>query len=244
MEVIMDKNIINTKQKKQLLPVKKDLTTTSQSGVVNVVSGYNKTRNKSMVRTGFIDMQDNSIKEAVPTQNTTKEKKFIIRYSQKHKHVLDKLEETATNRGIGLTDTIIEFLNLAFKAYDRGFRIVDNDIIKITPDNTIMNIDKEVGRSIFSSFAGAIHDLKRFENMKSIKNQDKIEFYSLATKALASEYANFSKFTDDEVNNTLNKIAPILKSCVLAKNNEEKEIIMEDNKQLFLALIEKTGVRL
>ena len=175
-------------------------------------------------------------------QKSTKEK-IYIRRSAKFEPVIQRIELFASKRPGGqLTSTLLEMAALGIKSYEAGFRLVDDNLLKVEDGATMMNVRKEVGRSVFSSFAGAMIDLKKFEKNKSIVDQEKVNFYTLTTMALASEYANFSDFTEDKVDNTFEDIAPILKKCVLADNNEERESIIEQNKHIFLHLIDKTGV--
>jgi hypothetical protein len=171
--------------------------------------------------------------------------KIYIRRSVKFDPIIRQIEKIASERSGGqLTSTLLEMAALGVKVYESGLRLVDNELIQINNENTItmMNVDREVGRSIFPSFVGAIADMKRFEKNKLNPDPEKINFYQLVAKALASQYANFSKFSDADVDQVFNEIAPILKACNLAKTDNAREQIINLNKQIFLNLIDKTGV--
>lgn len=107
-----------------------------------------------------------------------------------------------------------------------------------------MNFDREVARSVFTSLAGSLVDLGRYEKTKNQPEQAKLDFYKLSAKALFVKHADFSDFTDSNVDNVFTEIAPILKGIRLAKSKQVMEEIAENNKSALNRLIEQTGVTL
>ena len=171
-----------------------------------------------------------------------------IRRSIKYQPLIKRVEQIATEHNHGeLTAAIMNILELGIKSYDLGLRVVDHKLLDIKESNEInkvMDIDREVARSVFTSLAGSLGNLSLYESSKSKSNQDLIRFYELASKALWREHANFSLSPAKEVRDIFENIAPILKSIRGAKNNEERESIVDIHKQSLTNLIAKTKVSL
>ena len=107
-----------------------------------------------------------------------------------------------------------------------------------------MNVDREVARSVFTSLAGSLIDVKRNEKSKEVPDQEKVKFYDLAAKALYFEHDRFRYFTEADVQNVFSIIAPILKGLRLAKSKLEREQIIETNHNVLQSLVSSTGVTL
>lgn len=105
-----------------------------------------------------------------------------------------------------------------------------------------MNVEREVARSIFTGLAGSLIDIGRYEKSKLNPNPEKIKFYDLAAKALFFEHDRFRHFTNLDVQNVFEVIAPILKSLRLTPSEPERKQIVEDNRLILQKLIDTTKV--
>lgn len=105
-----------------------------------------------------------------------------------------------------------------------------------------MNVEREVARSIFTGLAGSLIDIGRYEKSKLNPNPEKIKFYDLAAKALFFEHDRFRHFTNLDVQNVFDSIAPILKSLRLTPSEPEREQIADDNRLILQKLIDTTKV--
>lgn len=175
-------------------------------------------------------------------------KSIHIRRSIKYQPLIERVEQIATQNNCGeFTATIMDILELGIKSYDLGLRVVDHKLLDIKESNEVnkvMDVDREVSRSVFTSLAGSLGNLSLYESTKLIPNPDRITFYKLVNKALWREHANFSLSSAREVRDIFENIAPILKSIRGAKNNKERESIVEFHRKSLTNLIAKTKVSL
>lgn len=169
-----------------------------------------------------------------------------IRVNPKNQAVLNQVEQIASNRAGShqFTPTLIELLQIGINKYNDGYRLVDDKVIKVDENNIATSIKREVGRSIFTKLAGLLVDMQRYEESKKVPDLERHNFYQLAAKALFSQHARFSLFTNNEVENVFITLSPILKACHQSDSKEKKEEIIESNKDVFYSLIKKTGVTL
>lgn len=107
-------------------------------------------------------------------------------------------------------------------------------------DRTIYSVFNEVVETLYSSLAGAIVDLGRYEESKSAPNQDTLKYYNQICKALWSEKYDFYKFSDAEIKSTADKLSPILKA--IKGDKPQDQLVIEKNKNYFDYLIKKTAV--
>lgn len=174
-----------------------------------------------------------------------KKSRIYLRRSAKYEPIITQIERLAAqNSGSQLTATLMSVLELGLKAHDAGLRLVDDMLININDGVTKMNVDREVARSVFTSLAGSLVDLGRYEKTKDQPEQSKLDFYKLSAKALFVKHADFSDFTDSDVENVFAEIAPILKGIRLAPSKQVMEEIAENNKSVLQRLIGETGVML
>ena len=176
-------------------------------------------------------------------QKIAAKERIYIRRSIKFEPIFKKIEKIASERPGGqLTSTLLEMAALGVKSYESGLRLVDDKLLNTNNESSTMNVDREVARSVFTSLAGSLIDVKRNEKLKEVPDQEKIKFYDLAAKALYFEHDRFRHFTNDDVQNVFSTIAPILKGLRLAKNKLEREQIVENNHQVLQSLITTTKV--
>ena len=100
-----------------------------------------------------------------------------------------------------------------------------------------LSVDREFAGSMFPQLSGAIANLMRDEEAKPTPNQEKLEFYILASKALARRDSAFSPFSTNDVTNIFETLSPILKKLSKSKSSIEDETIFESNEQVFIDLI-------
>jgi len=100
-----------------------------------------------------------------------------------------------------------------------------------------MGVRREVGRATFPKLAGLLVDLKRYESNKAQPDQEKLNFYTLAAKALFAEHARFRHFNDDDVEQVFSTISPIIKACIRAESKEGKEHIIARHKNSLLGYL-------
>lgn len=169
--------------------------------------------------------------------------KITIRRSNKFEPLFKRIEEIVAERpGSKLSSTILEMAALGLKYYDEGSRMIDEKLFNIN-EGKIMNERREVGRSVFTSLAGSLVDIGRYEESKPIPDKTKIEFYQLVRKALYAKHAKFRLFTDEDVEDVFKTLSPILKAIRLAPNKQAREVIVETNRATLMGLIDVTGVR-
>lgn len=107
-------------------------------------------------------------------------------------------------------------------------------------DRTVYSVFNEVTETLYSSLAGAIVDLGRYEESKPQPNQDTLNYYQQIRKALWSEKFDFYKFSDAEIKSTADKLSPILKA--IKGDKQQDQLVIEKNRDYFDYLIKKSAV--
>jgi len=166
-----------------------------------------------------------------------------IRKSVKYDPIFEEVQRISDLRkGHKFTPILMELLDLGVHAYYSGLRVVEDQLQNVKNQSNVMNVDREVARSVFTGLAGALVDIKRYEKSKKNPNPEKIKFYDLAAKALFFEHDRFRHFTNLDVQKVFDVIAPILKSLRLTPSELKQEQIVEDNRLILQKLIDSTKV--
>lgn len=170
---------------------------------------------------------------------------ITLRLTKRSEPIFKKVERIVNSRPTRqFAPTLLDIIELGIKSYYSGNRILDNEIVKPsvykTGERTVHSIFNEVAETLYSSLAGSIADLGRYENSKKYPSQEKLAYYSLIRQALWQEKRFLNKFTDQEIKHNTDILSPILKAFNGDKEHEEK--IIEANRSYFDNLIEKTGV--
>src|SRR5579863_5690315 len=155
-----------------------------------------------------------------------------IRVNPKNASVLQKVEQIASKRSGShqFTPTLMELLEIGLNQYNDGYRLVENNVIKINNTDIISSVRREVARSVFTSLAGSLVDIGRNELAKANPDKSKIAFYQLARKALYAQHSKFRYLSDADVEGIFKILSPILKSVRLASSAQERENIIDSNK--------------
>lgn len=107
-------------------------------------------------------------------------------------------------------------------------------------DRTVYSVFNEVAETLYSSLAGAIVDLGRYEESKPAPNQGTLKYYDQICKALWAEKFDFWKFSDAEIKATAEKLSPILKA--IKGDKVQDQLVIENNRAYFDYLIKKAAV--
>ena len=166
-----------------------------------------------------------------------------IRVSQKNEPILARISEIAKTRAGAqqFTPTLIEMLAIGLAAYDKGFRLIDEQLIdkKDIQKRTLMSVENESAEFSYALLAGQISHIETNESKKQNANPEKIKFYKNCGMALWREKEYFYKLSDLEITESMKIFSPIIKQLGKTKDWDEKEQIMYNNKHAFDILINK-----
>ena len=169
-----------------------------------------------------------------------------IRISQKNAPILSRVSEIASSRAGAqqFTPTLIEMLAIGLKAYDSGFRLVDEQLINKEEfsKRTLMSVENESAEFSYTLLSGQISHIETNESKKPNADPEKIKFYENCGLALWREKRYFYKLSDLEIKESMKIFSPIIKQLGKTKDWDEKERIMYSNKEIFDNLIKKWGL--
>ncbi len=175
-----------------------------------------------------------------------KRENITLRVTKRSEPIFNQVQKINQQRPNGqFASTLLDIIELGIKSYEFGNRIVDNEIVTKpsvyeTGARTVYSVFNEVVESMYSSLAGSIADLSRYEESKANPDLEKVNFYELIGQALWREKRNFNELTDAEIVIIASQLSPILKAIHTAPNKIEVEKIVQDNLQFFDLLIKKT----
>ena len=166
-----------------------------------------------------------------------------LRITKNSEPVFNQVSKVAKIKSENFTATLLELVKIGLKYYEKGYRLVEDEVIQLpNKKRTIYSTYNEVVESTYSSLAGSIADIQRFEESKKNPDQKQIKYYTLIGKSLWQEKRFFNTFSDKEIREKAEVLGPILKSIRLVDDYKVKEQIIRDNKAYFDELIKKTGV--
>lgn len=168
---------------------------------------------------------------------------ITLRVTKQNVPVFNQIIKIAEEKNEQFTSTMLNFLKLGLKFYQDGYRIVDDELVKLpSKKRSLYSIDNEVAESLYSSLAGLLADMDRCENEQQHPDKVKLEYYKLIRNALWEEKRQFNTFSDEEISENTDVLAPILKNMVMADNYEARLRILEQNRTYFNTLIKKAMI--
>ena len=170
---------------------------------------------------------------------------ITIRLTRRSKPLISKVEQIAKTQPVGkdqFAPTLLDIIELGLKSYESGNRVAGNEIINRASafesgERSKYSVFNEVTETLYSSLAGAITDLVRYEEQKNTPDVSLIKFYNDICSALWQEKSYYSKLTDSEIKDVSAVLSPINKA--LFGDKESQQAVITQNLSYFNKLIAK-----